>query len=262
MLSDSSSQTPAQKGFLDLPVIDILFRVVFALGVFLVSQVAAALVVVALAVTFGYTNEENATSWLEQSVGAQFLYILIAETLVVGAIVLFLRAKKETLHSIGVTGLRANYALYALVGYGIYFALYVALATAIYLFVPGIDVDQEQDIGFEGASGLLGLGLTFVSLVVIPPLVEEFLFRGFLFSAFRKHTNIVVTTVAVSILFAMGHLQFGNGAPLLWIAAVDTFVLSVILCAIREKTGSIWPGVAIHAIKNCFAFVTLFLVTT
>lgn len=262
MLNDSSSVRHSEQRFPELPVIDVLIRVFFAFGVFLVSQIAAAILVVTLAAAFGFTNEDNAASWLEQSVAAQFFYILIAEALVVGSIMLFMRAKKETLRSIGVAGFRANYALYALVGYGIYFMLYVALATAIYLFVPSINVDQEQDIGFDGAKGLMGLGLTFVSLVVIPPLVEEFLFRGFLFSAFRKYTNLLVTTVAVSILFAMGHLQFGNGAPLLWIAAIDTFILSAVLCAIRERTGSIWPGVIIHAVKNGFAFIALFLVTT
>lgn len=264
MLSDSSSEAIARSNepFIRRPAIDVLFRVAFALGVFFVSQIAAAILVVLLAAAFGLTTEDKAAVWIEQSVAAQFFYILIAETIVVVALVLFLRAKKESLRSVGVTSFRANYTAYALLGYGIYFFVYIGLATAIYFFVPSIDIEQEQDIGFDEARGLVGLGLTFVSLVVIPPLVEEFLFRGFIFSALRKRVNIVLTSLVVSVLFALGHLQIGNGTPLLWIAAIDTFVLSVILCAIREKTGSIWPGVIIHALKNGVAFTALFLVAT
>jgi membrane protease YdiL (CAAX protease family) len=59
-------------------------------------------------------------------------------------------------------------------------------------------------------------------------------------------------------LFGVAHLQFGSGAPLLWVAALDTFTLSIVLCYLREKTGSVWAGVFLHAIKNAIAFVALF----
>ena len=69
----------------------------------------------------------------------------------------------------------------------------------------------------------------------------------------------VPAAIITSLMFAVGHLQFGSGAPLLWVAALDTFVLSLVLCYIREKTDSLWPGIFIHAIKNALAFSVLFL---
>ncbi len=50
----------------------------------------------------------------------------------------------------------------------------------------------------------------------------------------------------------MGHLEFGDNQPLLWIAGIDTFVLSLVLTPYaREKTGSIWTSVGIHAYQKC-----------
>ena len=261
MLNDSSSATTTKRRLTRASFFSVFGRILFALAVFVVSQIVAAILVVAIGTATNLVQGDVDT-WLNDSVGAQFAYILVAETLVVVAIVLFLRHKKESLSSIGVTPFRSKFLPYAAIGYGAYFGIYILVATLIYTFVPGIDVDQEQQVGFDGATGALELGLTFASLVIIPPLVEEFLFRGFLFSAVRKYFSLVTTTIVVSILFALGHLQFGNGAPLLWIAAIDTFVLSVILCVLREKTGSIWSGVIINALKNGVAFTALFLVTT
>lgn len=261
MLSASSSEPTEKKRLRPRSLVSVLGRISFALAVFLISQILAAVFVIAIA-TAANLVQGDVDTWLNDSVGAQFAYIFVAEALVVMAVVLFLRYKKETLVSIGITPFQSKFLPYALVGYGIYFAIYIGIATLIYTYVPGIDLDQEQEVGFDGATGMLELGLTFASLVIIPPLVEEFLFRGFIFSAIRKYFSLITTTIVVSVLFAMGHLQFGNGAPLLWIAAVDTFVLSVLLCGLREKTGSIWPGVIVHALKNGVAFTALFLVTT
>ncbi|MEJ0073120.1 MAG: CPBP family glutamic-type intramembrane protease [Candidatus Saccharibacteria bacterium] len=41
--------------------------------------------------------------------------------------------------------------------------------------------------------------------------------------------------------------------------AIDTFTLSVVLCYIREKTGTLWSGVLIHALKNGIAFLSLYI---
>jgi membrane protease YdiL (CAAX protease family) len=80
-----------------------------------------------------------------------------------------------------------------------------------------------------------------------------------LYKGLRNKFSFPVAAVATSLLFALGHLQFGSGAPLLWVAGLDTFVLSVVLCYLREKTGSLWPGIMIHAAKNAVAFSVLFL---
>jgi membrane protease YdiL (CAAX protease family) len=61
-----------------------------------------------------------------------------------------------------------------------------------------------------------------------------------------------------SALFAVPHLLEGNGS-LLWIGGMDTFVLSLALCYLREKTGSLWAPVALHMLKNGVAYLALFV---
>jgi membrane protease YdiL (CAAX protease family) len=103
------------------------------------------------------------------------------------------------------------------------------------------------------------LTLTFISLVILPPLVEETLMRGYLYGSLRKNMSKIGAALVTSIIFASAHLEFGSGAPLLWIAALDTFVLSLFLVYLREKTGSLWAGMLVHALKNGIAFASLFI---
>ena len=122
------------------------------------------------------------------------------------------------------------------------------------------NMNQKQDLGFSTATTGLPLGLIFISLVILPPLVEEALFRGFLYGGLRGKLKPISAALITSALFALPH-TFGNdaGASLLWVASVDTFLLSLILVYLREKTGSLWPGIFLHMLKNGLAFASLFL---
>jgi len=88
------------------------------------------------------------------------------------------------------------------------------------------------------------------------------MFRGFVYTGLRTKLQPVGSALITSAVFASLHLEFGNGAPLLWVAAIDTFILSLVLCYLREKTGSLWPGICLHALKNFVAFATLYLIAS
>jgi len=113
-----------------------------------------------------------------------------------------------------------------------------------------IDLTQQQNIGYSNPNGF-ELTLTFVALVLLAPVVEETLFRGFLFKAFRRTFGFWAGAVGVSLLFALAHGQANVG--------IDVFVLSMFLCYLREKTDSLWPSIALHATKNLVAFIFLFI---
>lgn len=116
---------------------------------------------------------------------------------------------------------------------------------------PWIDVAQEQELGFSTNIFGVELALAFLLFVVLAPLVEEVLFRGYLYGKLRKGTNVVVSALLVSICFGVLHGQVNVG--------IDTFALSIVLCLLREFTGSIWAGVLLHAAKNGLAFYLLFI---
>lgn len=118
-------------------------------------------------------------------------------------------------------------------------------------FIPAFPADQAQNVGFRSVSGQHEYAIAFLMLVVVGPIAEEALFRGYLYGKLRNHVPLYAAMIATSLLFALAHGQ--------WNVAVDTFILSLFLCGLREITGSIWAGVVVHMLKNAIAFYWLFV---
>lgn len=136
--------------------------------------------------------------------------------------------------------------------YVVYFVIATAITVAVRVGLPQINLDQAQDFGIQHPTDLMSYALVFLMLVVIPPLFEELLFRGFLFGTLLKGFPTVAAVLVTSLLFGIAHGQIN--------VFLDTFSLSLVLCFLRLKTGSIWAGVGLHALKNLVAFVLLYLV--
>lgn len=135
-----------------------------------------------------------------------------------------------------------------LIVYLIFSAILIAVMSAL---VPGIDMNQVQNTGFADVSHRYEYILAFITLILIAPLFEEILFRGYLYGKLRKVVPMWVTILAVSLLFAAVHGQ--------WNVGIDVFALSIVLCGLREMTGNIWAGVLLHMLKNSIAFYFLFI---
>lgn len=236
---------------------DPLTTVALTAAVFLLSQIVAAIIIGLYPALQNWTDGE-ATLWLKESVTAQFAYILIAEVLAIGMILKLIERAQVTRSRIGLVMPKLKDLGYAFIAYGLYFLAYLAVILIAQAVLPSLNVDQEQQIGFETAYNNAELVMTFASLVILPPLAEEIIFRGFLFTSLRAKFRLRYTVIITSVLFGLAHLQFGSDAPLLWVAAIDTFVLSCFLCYLRERTNSLWPPIFLHAIKNAVAFMLLF----
>lgn len=117
--------------------------------------------------------------------------------------------------------------------------------------MPWIDINQSQDTGFNGISFGVEYILAFIALVIIAPVAEEVIFRGYLYGNLRKNISVWWAIIITSVLFGFVH-----GA---WNLAIDTFALSVVLCLLREKTGSLWSPILLHMAKNGLAFYILFI---
>jgi membrane protease YdiL (CAAX protease family) len=97
------------------------------------------------------------------------------------------------------------------------------------------------------------LALLFVLVCVVAPLIEELLFRGLLFRALEKRYGLLVGALAAGLIFGGIHPQLPFGFPPL-------FVLGVGLCYLYRISGSIVPGMVLHAANNTLALI-LALVT-
>lgn len=204
-------------------------------------------------------NDNQVTEWIS-GVPAQFMYTLVVEGLTL--LIIWLLVKKyawpKIREGLGLLKPRWRDLGYMAVAFVVYYMLYFALLSITSALMP-IDTSQEQDVGFEGAHSVVSLALTFVSLVVLPPLVEELVFRGYLFGGLRRAFSPIVTALIVSVLFAIPHSWQSTDGSTLWNAAIDTFALSLVLCYLRERTGAIWAGIGVHALKNLVAFLAIFI---
>lgn len=102
----------------------------------------------------------------------------------------------------------------------------------------------------ENAAGIFGFLLTVISTAVIPPLTEEFAFRGAVLGELKKHGE-GFALITSSVLFGLMHRNF--------IQIFFAFLVGLILGFIRIKTGSIWVSIAVHALNNFLAVICDYL---
>lgn len=88
------------------------------------------------------------------------------------------------------------------------------------------------------------------------PLVEEVIYRGILYSAFRKSFGVVLAVTITTGLFAAVHVPqyYPDAATIITIC-----VLSLVLTLLREKTGNILPCIVLHTIFNGSQSILLLL---
>ncbi len=235
-----------------------IIAIIVAAIIFVVAQIFSGLVVL-LYTTLKHWSYAVTKDWLNNSMTAQFVTTLVAYLTIVFLLWVFLRHKRRTFAVLGLLKPKLKDLGYALTGLAVYFPAYIVVVVILSQLIPGLNVNQTQQIGFQNAVGAGQLTMVFFSLVFLPPLVEELLFRGFLFTSLRSKLSFVWAGLITSALFAAPHLLEGGSGGLLWIAAIDTFVLSLVLVWLREKTGRLYAGMGLHGLKNFIAFFVLFI---
>jgi membrane protease YdiL (CAAX protease family) len=218
--------------------------------IFLASQLLAIFIV---GIIYGLVRPGVHAS-IDNSAVAQFFYILIAEALAAWLAIRIVKNRGLNLGTIGL-GRWPNFKDAKLAGLAflIFYGLLIAAGVIINLFSPNLN-NQKQNLGFTNISNGFENFLAFASLVILPPLGEETLVRGYLYSGLRKFWRFGPALLVTSLFFGVAHLEFGSGSPLVWAAAIDTFLLSIVLCFLRERTGALYAGMAVHMLNNLIAF--------
>lgn len=135
------------------------------------------------------------------------------------------------------------------IGYVVYIILARGL-TSIMELLPWFDSGEAQDVGFSYLGGFGDKIIAFIALVLIAPIAEELIMRGWLYGKIRNKLKMLPAMLLVSVVFGLLHGQ--------WNVAVTTFAMSIILCSMREMTGSIWSGMLLHMLSNGIAFYLLY----
>ncbi|MGH9866673.1 MAG: lysostaphin resistance A-like protein [Candidatus Polarisedimenticolia bacterium] len=120
----------------------------------------------------------------------------------------------------------------------------VALIVA---FPPGPDQEFSGPLRKLVESGSLGFAAWVFLGVVVAPVTEEVLFRGYLYQGMRRRLPPLAAGILVSVLFVVPHMaETGT----YWPALAGIAMLAVVLTLVVEKTGSLACCIAGHAGYN------------
>lgn len=222
----------------------------WVIGAFAISSVLVGLVLVALR-PVGF-SEKTVDPNLFTTIASVAIYIvLLVLTLGLPRALKLWSGRISYRKLLGLTRLLEwRDILLAIVGFVVYLALGVA-ATSILQHVPGFDGSQAQDLGFSSTLSPNDGLLVFMILVVVAPIAEEIIFRGYLFGTLRRAVPVWAAILITSLLFGAIHGQ--------WNVGVDVFFLSIVSCVLRLRTGSLWSSMLLHMMKNGLAFYILYI---
>ncbi len=90
----------------------------------------------------------------------------------------------------------------------------------------------------------------FIAIVLFAPLVEEIIFRGFVYRGFaRQPGSEPLAIVVIALLWTMLHIQYD------WRDLPQIFIIGVALGWIRWSSGSTVLTIALHALLNLWATI-------
>ena len=102
--------------------------------------------------------------------------------------------------------------------------------------------------GIMQPDSLLGHVFLFLAVVIVAPIGEEVVFRGFLQKFLEEHWKDITRAVLVtSLFFAMIHFN-----PF-W--TIQIYILGVLLGFLSWKTKSVIPSIMLHSINNGSAYI-------
>lgn len=95
--------------------------------------------------------------------------------------------------------------------------------------------------------------IAFIAIAIFAPVLEELVFRGYLFAAWRQtRLGLSGTLIVTSAFFTALHIgQYG------FLLLAILFVFSIILGLARERTGSLWVPIILHSVNNIISGITI-----
>jgi hypothetical protein len=223
-----------------------------AFGVWFLSVVAIIIFPVFFIVPYILINKQNSLESIQNDTTAILLNLIsIIPAHLFTVIIAWLVATRNGKFFIGDTlGFKSGgFRWWA---YPIILIGFFVLAGIVNYFIPEGDNDLLRIL----RSSRTAVFITAVLATFTAPLVEEFVYRGILYSAFQRTFGVNWAVVIVTLLFALVHVPQYLGSPgtILLIC-----LLSLVLTLIRVKSDNILPCIIMHTIFNGIQSVVLVL---
>jgi membrane protease YdiL (CAAX protease family) len=125
-------------------------------------------------------------------------------------------------------------------------ALAYLLFSVVYAAVVRPENPQRvvEDLGADQSKLLLVVGALVV--LAVAPVCEEVFFRGFVFKVLRQRIPLWPAAAVDGLFFGLVHGSLVL-VPLLG-------VLGIVFCYVYERTGSIFPTIALHSLNNTISY--------
>lgn len=118
--------------------------------------------------------------------------------------------------------------------------------------VQGFGSEQQKSVQLLMNSSEIPLLIALtISAVIIAPLAEELIFRGYIYPVAKRYSEKWFAAIFSAALFGVVHLNL-LGLPML-------ILIGFVLVVLYEKTGSIWPCIFCHMAFNGFSIGMIFL---
>ena len=126
---------------------------------------------------------------------------------------------------------------------------FVNMVNNLIMFLLGVEVQVQQFT--ELLNELDHPLLLLFTGIVLAPIIEETVMRGFLFAGLRQRLGWVKAALISSAIFGALHLSIA--------AFIPTATLGLLFCYLYQRSNSIWPGIILHTLINalglCAAYV-------
>lgn len=99
----------------------------------------------------------------------------------------------------------------------------------------------------------VGNGVFALVAVVLVPLAEEYLFRGFVYARIRSLAGPRLAVFLSAAVFAGAHA--GAAAHGVWVLVAQTFVLGLVLGWLRLRSDRLFPSMVAHIANNAVAIL-------
>jgi membrane protease YdiL (CAAX protease family) len=102
---------------------------------------------------------------------------------------------------------------------------------------------------FSGSRTMQERVMIIIFAVAVAPIVEEFVFRFFIYGVLKRYVGCLLAVILSSLLFAAAHAHFPSFVPL--------FVLGSCFAIAYEWSGSILVSMTMHSLFNSLTLVAL-----
>lgn len=106
--------------------------------------------------------------------------------------------------------------------------------------------DLPKELGVDESTAAL-IAVT-ILVCVVAPIAEEFFFRGYFFGALRNWRGVWPAAIITGLVFGAIHIGSSDIA-----FTVPLAFFGFVLCLLYDRTGSLYPCIALHALNNSIA---------